>query len=320
MYGTESRRAQLESRWHEADLLLDLAHGAWAHEAMDLIARKHRRHGGSSPSPTSPLPSAGYGVTVAKLVGITDRVLVGTSEFCTTTTTVIVGDGGGCLVVDPAVTLADIAELVNDLRDLKLNVVAGFSTHPHWDHVLWTAELGAAPRYATAANVAAIAADFDRSRQLADESAPGHDMALFGRLTALPVGATSIPWDGPEVRVVEHRAHAPGHAALYVPSEGVLLAGDMCSDIEIPLLDTDAPDPVADYRHALDLFAALAGVRHVVPGHGSVGDGAGLPRRIAADRRYLDALESGGGADDPRLTDDWLVEAHQAHLRRLLVT
>lgn len=194
-------------------------------------------------------------------------------------------------------------------------MVAGFSTHPHWDHVLWSADLGTAPRYATAAAVRALAADFSRSMRLAEESAPGHDAALFGRLTALTAGKTSIKWNGPEVRVIEHRAHAPGHAALHVPSEGVLLVGDMCSDIEIPLLDTQAADPVADYRGALELFAAADGVRHVIPGHGSVGDGAELRRRIAADRRYLDALESGGGSDDPRLTEDWLIEAHRAHLQ-----
>ena len=254
---------------------------------------------------------------VRKLVKVTDRVLVGTSEFCTTTTTVIIGDDGGCLVVDAAVTPADIADLVTDLHDLELHVVAGFSTHPHWDHVLWTAELGAAPRYATAANVAAIDADFERSRQLADEFAPGHDAALFRRLTPLPAGTTAVPWNGPEIQLIEHRAHAPGHAAVHVPSAGVLVTGDMCSDIEIPLLDTDASDPLADYRHALDLLAAVDGVRHVIPGHGSVGDGAELQRRITADRRYLNALESGGGADDPRLTEDWLIEAHRAHLWRL---
>lgn len=258
---------------------------------------------------------AGYGSTVGRLVNVTDRVLVRTSELYTTTTTVILGEGGSCLVVDPAVTADDIAELAADVRRLGLRVVAGFSTHPHWDHVLWSADLGSAPRYATTAAVRALTADFERSLRLAEESATGLDAALFGRLTPLPAGATSVPWDGPDVRVIEHRAHAPGHAALRVPSEGVLLTGDMCSDIEIPLLDPDASSPVVDYRHALDLLAAVDCVRHVIPGHGSVGDGAELRTRIAADRRYLDALESGGGADDPRLTEDWLIEAHQAHLR-----
>jgi glyoxylase-like metal-dependent hydrolase (beta-lactamase superfamily II) len=251
---------------------------------------------------------------VRRLVAITDRILVGTSELYTTTTTVIIGSRGGCLVVDPAVTPADIAELAADLRRLELRVVAGFSTHPHWDHVLWSAGLGVAPRYATADAVRAIAADFERSWRLAEEFAPGNDAGLFGRLTALSAGTESIPWDGPEARLIEHRAHAPGHAALFLPSEGVLLTGDMCSDIEIPLLDTKASDAVADYRRALDLFASVDGVRHVIPGHGHVGDGAELQRRITADRQYLDALESGGGGDDPRLIEDWLVEAHRAHL------
>ena len=254
-------------------------------------------------------------MTVGSLDNLTDRILVGTSELYTTTTTVIIGADGGCLLVDPAVTPTDIAELVADLRRLGLHVLAGFSTHPHWDHVLWSAELSAAPRYATAAAVRALAADFDRGSRLAEEFAPGHDAGLFGQLTALSAGTESIPWDGPQVRVIEHRAHAPGHAALFVPSEGVLLTGDMCSDIEIPLLDTKASDAVTDYRHALDLFAAVDGVRHVIPGHGHVGDGAELRRRIAADRQYMDALESGGGGDDPRLKEGWLVEAHRAHLQ-----
>src|SRR6266508_4241187 len=35
-------------------------------------------------------------------------------------------------------------------------VVAGFSTHPHWDHLLWHARLGAAPRYGTARCAATV--------------------------------------------------------------------------------------------------------------------------------------------------------------------
>ena len=251
---------------------------------------------------------------MAGLIDVTDRVLVRTSDLYMTTTTVIVGADGGCLLVDPAVTPADVAELASDLRRRGLTVVAGFSTHPHWDHVLWSAELDTGPRYATATAVRALATDFTRSLTLAEKWAPGHDPALFGRLTSLGPGETSIEWNGPEVWIIEHRAHAPGHAALHVPTESVLLVGDMCSDVEIPLLDMRSVDPLSDYRSALRMFAAVDGVRHVVPGHGSVGDGAELNYRIAADRAYLDGLESGGGADDPRLTEDWLIEAHSDQL------
>jgi hypothetical protein len=39
---------------------------------------------------------------------------------------------------------------------LGQTVVAGFSTHPHWDHLLWHAGLGMAPRYGTARCAATV--------------------------------------------------------------------------------------------------------------------------------------------------------------------
>jgi glyoxylase-like metal-dependent hydrolase (beta-lactamase superfamily II) len=252
---------------------------------------------------------------VTRLISVTERVLVRTSEFCTTTTTVVVADDDTCLVVDPGVTPGDIDTLVADIRGRGLRVVAGFSTHPHWDHLLWSDSLGTVPRFATPTAVQAAADDRERSLQLAQELAPGHDPRLFGRLT--PLASKAVPWDGPHIAVIEHRAHATGHAALHVTEEGVLLTGDMCSDIEIPLLDLGGPDPVGDYRYALELFSARADIEHVVPGHGSVGNRAALQRLLDADRRYLDELEVGGGSDDPRLTEDWLVRDHQAQLQHV---
>ncbi|PZF81907.1 MBL fold metallo-hydrolase [Jiangella anatolica] len=273
---------------------------------------------------------------MAGLVEVTGDVLVATHAFCTTTTTVVTSGDGGCLVFDPGVTPAELDALAAELADRRLRVAAGFATHPHWDHVLWSRALGDAPRYATAAATVAASAERDDGLAAALAEAPGTDGALFGRLTALPdsagVGAgadagaaadgaagaaagagVSLPWAGPRVDVVEHRAHAPGHAALVVADAGVLVAGDMCSDLEVPLLDLDAADPLGDYHRALDLFEALAaGIRYVVPGHGHVGDGAELRRRLAADRRYLDELAAGRGDDDPRLTADWLIRDHRA--------
>jgi hypothetical protein len=33
-------------------------------------------------------------------------------------------------------------------------------------------------------------------------------------MTGLPAETARIPWDGPQVRIIEHQAHAPGHVAL----------------------------------------------------------------------------------------------------------
>ena len=114
-----------------------------------------------------------------------------------------------------------------------------------------------------------------------------------------------------------HDAHAPGHGAVFLPATGTLVAGDMCSDIEIPLLDLAAADPLGDYRAGLERLAGLAGVRQVIPGHGHPGDAAELRHRIDADRRYLDALERGAPPADPRLAQDWLRAEHDAQLRRV---
>jgi len=246
------------------------------------------------------------------MVEVAPGVFVATAERFTTTTTVVAGAGGGCLVIDPAVTVADLDALAAWLSARGLRPVAGWSTHPHWDHVLWSRALGhAVARYATplAAEVAA------RERPgLIDgvrESAPGHDMSLFARLSPLPSG--EVPWDGPRAVVVAHEAHAPGHGAVFLPDSGVLVAGDMCSDIEIPLPDMDAADPFGGYRHGLGLLAAVAGVRVVVPGHGHVGDAAELRRRVAADLAYLDAVAAGQDFADPRLTQEWLRAEHDRH-------
>lgn len=249
---------------------------------------------------------------MAVLTEVTRNVFVATHAFCTSTTTVVTGDDGSCLVVDPGITPAELDELAAELASRRLHVAAGFATHPHWDHLLWSRALGAGvPRFATPDCVVASSAERDRGLAEARIEAPGTDGELFARLAAISEGSPCVPWPGPRVDVVEHGAHARGHAALVVA--GVLIAGDMCSDLEVPLLDLGAADPLGDYHHALDLFEALAGdVRYVVPGHGHAGDRAELRRRLAADRRYLDELTAGRGDDDPRLTADWLVRDHRA--------
>ena len=251
-----------------------------------------------------------------RLSDIADGVLVGTSELYMTTTTVVVGSGGRCLVIDPAITPPDLAVLAAELTGRGLKPAAGWSTHPHWDHVLWSRELGEVPRFA--APRAAAAARARRADLIGEveREAPGHDLELIGQLTALEPGADRVPWDGPQACVVAHDGHAPGHGAVFLPEAGVLVAGDMCSDVEIPLLDRDTPDPVGDYRAGLERLAALTGVRQVVPGHGHAGDAAEFGRRVAADHHYLDALERDAPFEDPRLTQDWLRAEHERQRRQ----
>ena len=261
---------------------------------------------------------------------VAEGVLVHESEFIQSNSVVVQGQDG-VLLIDPGITRNEMAALANDLRESGRPVVAGFSTHPDWDHVLWHADFGDAPRYGTARCAASIRdvlshADWeaDVAEGLPPEIADEIPLDLFGRVTALPAGATKLPWDGPEIRIVEHPAHAQGHAALLIEEPGVLVAGDMLSDILMPFPDPGAADPLADYLTGLQLLEGVGdAVEVVVPGHGSPAAGADQVRvRIAQDRAYVQALQDGRLADDPRIGPsatygaDWLPAVAEWHLQQ----
>ena len=256
-----------------------------------------------------------YTGSVRSLTEVAAGVLVATSAYAITTSTVVIGSSGGCLLIDPAVTVDDLAALAGQLAERGLAPVAAWSTHPHWDHVLWSAALGDAPRYAAPAAVSL--AETDRNDPRAHPAIRARSRSGPGRADAA-LDAPVIPWDGPEARLIVHDAHAPGHGAVFLPETGVLVAGDMCSDVEIPLLDTVADDPLGDYRTGLERLASVSGVRHVVPGHGHVGDDEERRRRLALDTAYVDAVSAGQPYDDPRLTPDspkWMRAMHEDQVR-----
>ena len=259
---------------------------------------------------------------------VAEGVLVHESEFLQSNSVVVQGQAG-VLLIDPGITSDELAALANDLHESGQTVVAGFSTHPDWDHVLWHANFGDAPRYGTARCAASLRdllshADWkDRVAEgLPPEYAEEIPMDLLGLITGLPVEAAQIPWDGPEVRIIEHRAHAPGHAALLIDEPGVLVAGDMLSDILIPFLDLEAANPIEDYLAPLRLFESVADdVGVVIPGHGSVAGAEQLRARIEQDRAYVEALRDGADPDDPRVGPsaplEWLPDVHRWQLQRL---
>jgi glyoxylase-like metal-dependent hydrolase (beta-lactamase superfamily II) len=248
-------------------------------------------------------------------------VLVATSDVWMTNTTVIVA-GSRCLVIDAGLLPGELRALEDELAARGLHVEAGVSTHAHWDHVLWSAGLGNPPRFAGRKTIEMLA----RNRktmvddQILEASARWYaqwDTELVARLTEIP-DDLRVPWSGPTALFIEHDGHVPGHCAVPLPDLGVLVAGDMVSDIELPGLDWDQPDQPASYLAGLDALGAIKRVRLVIPGHGRVGDGDALKRRIENDRRYVEALVAGSTIEDPRLTG-WppMARQHAANLEGL---
>ena len=133
------------------------------------------------------------------LTQVADGVLVHRSEFCRSNAVVVQGRAG-VLLVDAGVQDHEMACLADDLAASGRTAVAGFSTHPHWDHLLWHARLGDAPRYGTAGCAATVRdrlSDAGAKARVASMLPP--DIAdrialdLLGLITALPAGTAEIP-------------------------------------------------------------------------------------------------------------------------------
>jgi glyoxylase-like metal-dependent hydrolase (beta-lactamase superfamily II) len=240
------------------------------------------------------------------------RVGVVTSRREVTTSTVVVF-GGQALLVDPGWDPGELAWIAADLTAAGTTVCCGFATHAHHDHVLWHPGLGDAPRWASGP-----AADDASANRALLVGALGPDWpaelaALVGQLTALH--GDRLPWGGPEIELITHDAHARGHTALWIPATRTLIAGDMLSDVELPLLEDSSP---ADYDAGLAALEPFVGQALVViPGHGRPAIGsAAAAGRWAADRRYLDGVTGGADQPDPRRSLPGMREAHEHNRSR----
>jgi len=247
-----------------------------------------------------------------RLSEVVPGVWVAHSRRYDTTSTVILDGHGGALVIDPAWDADELAAIPADLAALGVRCAAGLSTHVHYDHVLWHPDLGQVPRWSTPGTVARLVEH--RAEVLAPlvGDIPDDLVELAGRLT--PIGGELLEWSGPTARVHVHHAHAPHHLALELPDLGVLVAGDMLSDIELPMPADEDVDLIGYLAGLESLHDVVAPSRVLIPGHGGVSHAPG--NRYDADRRYLDDLLTRGGSDDPRVGLDGMPELHEANLAR----
>ena len=248
----------------------------------------------------------------ARLVELLPGAWVTTSRRYSTTSTVLLDGVGGAVVVDPAWDPDELAAIPSDLSEMGVRCVAGVATHEHYDHVLWHPDLGRVPRWASPGTVARLAAAREQLLAPLADYLPPDLMAVAGRLDPLP--GDRVPWAGPDILVVTHDAHAPAHLALLVEGSGLLLSGDMLSDVELPM-PAEGDVSLDVYIGGLDrLREVVRRASWLVPGHGSPTDRP--MARFDADMRYLDALLAGRPSRDVRISDPANADLHAANLRR----
>jgi hydroxyacylglutathione hydrolase len=205
----------------------------------------------------------------------------------------------GLIRTENGVVVVDAGVLPDEMRALAVAcggspIIAGISTHEHWDHLLWSAALGVdVPRYASSAAVSATAAD--RSRLLRrlereeEEWGVRWDRDRFGRVLAHDLGSL-VGCGAPSLDLIDLSGHAAGQIGVWVAGADVLFAADTVSDIDPPAL----PEGLAGVHTYLETLARMldlvGAARVVVPGHGTPCNGLEAKRRLDLDRRYLDTL------------------------------
>ncbi len=246
---------------------------------------------------------------------VDDGVTIGvaTSRREQTTSTVVIS-GGAALLVDPAWDPDELAWIADDLGAAGIVITAGFATHAHHDHLLWHPGFGTAPRWASPATSQQAVAHRAELVEALGPTWPDELAGLVGQVAA--ADGRYLPWSGTAVEMITHDAHAAGHTGLWIPAAATLIAGDMLSDVELPLLEESSPTGYAEGLQALHPFVDQAHV--VIPGHGNPAVGNRTARdRWVADNRYLTALVNGADTLDPRLQLPGMHEAHRHNRSRI---
>lgn len=226
---------------------------------------------------------------------VADSIFTLQSEVWKTNTGIIM-DGNRVVLVDPGVLASEFDAMIEALRGKE--IVAGFATHFHWDHILWPPELGVVPRYASPETVRLVTTHrerivhtldgFEEHMQREHGLGPQWDRSLFFDLTPMALGVGEIA--GITCELVDVSGHADGQAALVLPDHDVAFVADTLSDVETPSL-YDSVHNFGRYLETLDrLQEVIDRVSWIIPGHGDVADRAEAQRRLDADRRYLERL------------------------------
>ena len=239
-------------------------------------------------------------------------VVVATSELMLTNS-VILHDQNTAFLIDPGWLPHELQGIADWVHAQHLQVSGGFATHAHYDHLLWHPDFGEVPRLASPNTAALAVSERAKLLQQFGDGFPQVFADLLGRVSATETLDPALLPQGFEAELVFHDGHCPGHTAIWLPGQEVLIAGDMLSDVELPL--PFYPDDPPAYLEALEVLTDYCRrARYVIPGHGNVGTNA--LERLEADLRYLDDVLTFGVSDDPRIQNEGMAEEY-AHLQRL---
>jgi glyoxylase-like metal-dependent hydrolase (beta-lactamase superfamily II) len=202
------------------------------------------------------------------------------------------------VLVDPGVLPSEIEDLARLTRQAEPEAVTIVFTHGHWDHVLGRPWWPKARVVAHDRCAAEVAGGLEKIRREAEKLAAEHGekwpapFAPF-RVDDAVSGQRFLKLDPWRLVLRDAFGHCDSQLSIHLPELGLLIAADMLSDIEPPLLN----GPIGVYRGTLEILKPLAdggAFEALIPGHGAIALGSDDVRaRIDGDLAYLEDLEHG---------------------------
>ena len=222
--------------------------------------------------------------------------------FDPVTSTLIFGKNGAVLV-DAMMTVAEAEALADWVALHNRNLETIYITHGHFDHFYGLSVLldrfPGARAIATPKTVDAMQMSFvPPVSDLARRLFPGQLATKF--VSAEPYEKDRFTLEGNELRIIEQgRTDSPDTTSLYVPSIGLIVAGDVVYNQCHMYVGDTTPESRRNWIAALDRLAAL-NPAIVVAGHKKPG-APDSPSTIQDTKRYLqdfDRLQKTTASDE----------------------
>ena len=200
------------------------------------------------------------------------------------------------VVVDPGILPSELDDLARAVDAAGAEAVTLVFTHAHWDHVIgrpwWPkARTLAHDRFAAAVKRDA-ARILDEIQKLVTKHGEKWERGFAPFRPDLEVSGLHFAKLG-RWRLVARDAfgHADHQLSFHLPDHRLLIAADMLSDVEPPILN----GPLAPYLETLRALRPLVAggaVSTLVPGHGSIArTSAEVSARLERDLDYLERLK-----------------------------
>jgi glyoxylase-like metal-dependent hydrolase (beta-lactamase superfamily II) len=204
--------------------------------------------------------------------------------------------GGQAVLVDPGLFPDEIDGIRQFVGGQSAELNSIVLTHSHWDHILGPERF---PGVRLVAHRDYLSAEFgmrnaERRRRTLEEIERWEDENGVARDRPFSVLLPRTTFVGSLMlligRLPLQLIHAPGHwpdqLVVAEAEAGVLWAGDMLSDIEIPFVSHN----LAAYEQTLEMLKGMD-IRVLVPGHGrAAANRDDIERRFAEDAAYLSEL------------------------------